>query len=319
MNERSNTFAIQQLIRSASLAITFFLLLSGCRRSGSSPNDNATSGEITISVDESYQLLFDTQVYTFESFYKYAKIHAFYKPESEAVKDMLEDSARFTVMSRELNEAELQEFKKVKITPRVVKIAYDAVAFIVNNNNSDSLLTVEQLKKMISGEFKEWKDINSRSALGSALVVFDNNGSGNARFMKEKLLEGKSFSDNCFAVNSNPEVIEYVSTHKNALGVIGVNWISDKDDTLTRGFLKKVKVVSVATDSTDKYYKPYQAYIQLKKYPFTRDVYIVSREARAGLGTGFAAFVAGDKGQRMILKSGLVPATAPVRLVNVKK
>jgi phosphate transport system substrate-binding protein len=48
-----------------------------------------------------------------------------------------------------------------------------------------------------------------------------------------------------------------------------------------------------------------------------RTVYIISREARAGLGSGFTAFVAGDKGQRIILKSGLVPATAPIRIVEI--
>jgi phosphate transport system substrate-binding protein len=44
---------------------------------------------------------------------------------------------------------------------------------------------------------------------------------------------------------------------------------------------------------------------------------MVSREARAGLASGFIAFVAGEKGQRVVLKAGLVPATMPVRIVEV--
>jgi phosphate transport system substrate-binding protein len=55
-----------------------------------------------------------------------------------------------------------------------------------------------------------------------------------------------------------------------------------------------------------------------RKYPFLRDLYIVSREARAGLGTGFATYVASDDGQRIILRSGLMPATQPVRVIEVK-
>jgi phosphate transport system substrate-binding protein len=65
------------------------------------------------------------------------------------------------------------------------------------------------------------------------------------------------------------------------------------------------------------YYKPYQAYIALKNYPLTRDVMIINREGRNGLGTGFASFVAGDKGQRMIRLMGLLPATMPVRIIQV--
>ena len=66
------------------------------------------------------------------------------------------------------------------------------------------------------------------------------------------------------------------------------------------------------------YYKPYQAYIALKHYPLIRDVYSISREARAGLGTGFASFIASDKGQMIVRRAGMLPATIPVRIVDIK-
>jgi phosphate transport system substrate-binding protein len=53
------------------------------------------------------------------------------------------------------------------------------------------------------------------------------------------------------------------------------------------------------------------------QYPLLRDVMIVSREARTGLASGFMAFMASDKGQRIVLKSGLVPATMPIRIIEV--
>jgi len=40
-------------------------------------------------------------------------------------------------------------------------------------------------------------------------------------------------------------------------------------------------------------------------------------EAYNGLGSGFATFVGSDKGQRIILKDGLVPANSPIRLIEV--
>jgi phosphate transport system substrate-binding protein len=43
------------------------------------------------------------------------------------------------------------------------------------------------------------------------------------------------------------------------------------------------------------------------------------RESFSGLGSGFVSFVAGEKGQRIILKSGLVPATMPIRIIQTKK
>ncbi|MFM7729283.1 MAG: phosphate ABC transporter substrate-binding protein, partial [Flavobacteriales bacterium] len=66
------------------------------------------------------------------------------------------------------------------------------------------------------------------------------------------------------------------------------------------------------------FYGPYQAYIALKKYPLTRDVYVISREGRNGLGTGFASFLAGDQGQRLVRMCGLLPTTMPVRIINIR-
>jgi phosphate transport system substrate-binding protein len=109
--------------------------------------------------------------------------------------------------------------------------------------------------------------------------------------------------------------VDYVSKNKNALGLIGVEWISDSDDSTTNTFLSKVKVVGVSGDSI--HFQPYQAYMALKHYPLTRTITTINREGRTGLGTGFVAFFASERGQRIVLKAGLVPKTMPLRIVQV--
>jgi phosphate transport system substrate-binding protein len=161
--------------------------------------------------------------------------------------------------------------------------------------------------------------MKDKSNADSIIVVFDNKHSSNARFLKEKFLGEAPFPPNVFAVNSNTEVINYVSQNKRALGVIGVNWISDKNDTMVHNFLGKIRVVSLTPPGSGRnaeYYQPYQAYVALKQYPLTRDVYCISAEAWTGLGTGFASFVASDKGQMIVRRAGMLPATIPVRIVN---
>jgi phosphate transport system substrate-binding protein len=66
------------------------------------------------------------------------------------------------------------------------------------------------------------------------------------------------------------------------------------------------------------YYRPHQGFIADKSYPFIREVYMTSRETFAGLGSGFIQWATGEQGQRIVLKSGLVPATMPIRLVQVR-
>ena len=123
----------------------------------------------------------------------------------------------------------------------------------------------------------------------------------------------------CYAVERNDEVVNFVQENKDAIGVVGVNWISDKDDSITRGFMKQVRVAAISSeydsDGSD-FYRPYQGFIADKSYPFIREVYMICRETYTGLGSGFMQFVAGEKGQRIILKNGMVPSNMPIRLVK---
>ncbi|MBK5285362.1 MAG: substrate-binding domain-containing protein [Bacteroidia bacterium] len=296
-------------------------LIISCDNAPNKEDDTPVSGTINISVDESYQPFISQEVNVFTSIYYEANINLNYVDENTAISNLLSNTVRLIVINRELTGEESDVLKQYGIIPRVTKIAIDAVALIVNNDNPDSMFTIEALKKIITGETRIWKQVSGKPMVDSLIVVFDNSNSSNARILKEKFLGTVAFPKNIFAVKSNKEVIDYVSMHKSALGAIGINWLSDWSDSLTNSFLNKVRVVSLSpSDSllTDKeYYKPYQAYIALKKYPLLRDVYIISREMKAGLGTGFASFVAGDNGQRIVRRAGLLPATMPVRLIKV--
>ena len=305
--------------------IALFPFFSACKSGPEKPTykDTPTSGEISIVCDESYEPLVSVESDTFHSLYKNATVHIKYLPEGEAFRELVNnDSIRLIICSRELNQSEKDYFNGRKIIPRVTKVAIDAVAIVVNNENSDSLIKFEQLRNLVTGNFTSWKQVNSKSPLDSVILVFDKSGSANARYLQQIFgLTKSSLPGNWFAVNSNAEVVEYVNHNKNALGIISVNWISDRDDPMANQFLNRIRVVELSPPDTSRYsgeyFKPYQAYIALKQYPLTRDVFIISREGRNGLGTGFAAFMAGDQGQRIVRLMGMLPATMPVRLIRV--
>ena len=303
------------------ICFIYLFTINACNQNtGGEPDDTPTSGKINISVDETFKPIIDTEISTFESIYKYAKINVSYKSEGNAFQALLDDSARIIIVTRDLTPQEKKYFEDIKLYPHITKIAYDAVTFVTNNSNPDTQFTNEQIKKIITGEINTWKQINPKSGNNSIQIIFDNNNSGTNRFLKE--YAGNNLSKNSSAANSSESVIDYVSKNKNALGVLGVTWVSDRRDSTLMSFLNKVRVVELSPpDSSEgrgEYYKPYQAYIATKYYPLWRTVYIISREARSGLGNGFTSFVASDKGQRIILKSGLVPASQPVRLVELR-
>lgn len=303
--------------------------LSGCNQNPKSntPPETSTSGSIKITADESFQPIVDAQLNVFHKLYTKAKVTPSYKAEGPTVQDLLNDSARLIVLTRQLTDQELETLSKKanmsKSAIRATKIAYDGIALILHPDNRDTLLSLPQLKEIFTGKVKSWKELNPKSSLGDITIVFDNNNSSSARYMQDSVTNKQPFPASAYASKSIPAVIDYVAQNKNAIGVIGNSWISDFDDSTVVGFTNRVKVAAISRTHTpqnpDNYFQPYQAYLAQGTYPLRREIYIISREARAGLGTGFVSFAAGDKGQRIVLKSGLVPARGVVRLVQVKR
>lgn len=303
------------------IVLLLTVITAGCRSGGQKQLDETpTRGNISIVVDESFQPLIDTEVYTFTSLYQNASIKPFYMPEVDVVNHFMADSVKVMVTSRKLTEDQIAYLKEQLIVVRSVTFAWDALALITNRENTDTLLTYNNVADIFQGRVRDWKDLDPKSKSGKISVIFDNTKSGNIRYFKERFEINDTLGDNFFAVNSNAEVIEFVSRNPDALGIISVNWVSDKDDPQSNMFLSRVNVLAISQEfaKDGSYYRPYQGFIADKSYPFVREVYMSSRETFTGLGSGFIQWATGEQGQRIVLKSGLVPATMPVRLVQVR-
>lgn len=283
--------------------------------------DTSTSGVIAIAADESFRPIVQEEADVFEGLFPLAGIVPRYVTEVEAVNLLLKDSLRLAITSRRLTPEEMNSFNSRNFFPQEIKIATDGLALITHRGNPDTLITVNQLRSILTGRVLQWNDLYPASRLKHILPVFDNKNSSTVRFAVDSICKGASLSDRVKALKTNKEVIDYVSRTPEAIGIIGVNWLSDRNDSTGLTFSKEVRVMSVsaaAQATPENSYKPYQAYLYYGDYPLTRSIYALLNDPRSALPWGFASFLASDRGQRIILKSGLVPATQPVRIVNIK-
>jgi phosphate transport system substrate-binding protein len=302
------------------LLVVMVLTLISCKGRTTEMNETPTRGNIRITADESFQPLIDTEVNTFTQLYLNAKIKARYKPEYDVINDFMNDSVKVIVTSKRLTEDQIQYLRDSLIIARTISFAWDALALVTNKENKDTLINYNDIRDIFQGVKNGWKDIDSRSKLGVIRVIFDNTKSGNIRYFKDLFDIKTDLPDNFFAVKSNLEVIDFVSRNPDALGIVSKNWISDKDDPQCRRYIKKVNIVGVSREffNDGSYYRPDQGFIYDKSYPFVREVFLISRETFSGLGTGFIQWATAEQGQRIVLKSGLVPSTMPIRLVQIK-
>jgi phosphate transport system substrate-binding protein len=293
------------------------LFLYSCTPS-TQPEDTPTSGEIAIAVDASYQPVIQSAIQVFEATYPKAKIKAYYVSESEAMDLLTKDSVRVAIVSRLYNEAETQYFQNIKIKPRATQIAVDAVAFIVHKENPDTAVSLEKIKKILLGQITTWKEIGkNKNRKDSITIVFDHPGSSIVGYVLDSINKKEPLPRRSFSAGSNEKVIDYVSQNQSAMGLIPLAWIADMEDSTANKFLSKIEVIHIIGEDGE-YRRPYLYYLQNAEYPFIRNVYALSREAKTGLGTGFVSFLAGKEGQRLIYKADLLPVHKPIRLIEIK-
>lgn len=301
------------------LSLTIF---SACnQRIKVTRTDTPTSGVAEIASDDCFSPIVQEEIDVFEALNKDASIIPIYGSEVDAINLLLKDSLRLVIGARDLTDAEKQGLLNKQLQPRTQKIAVDGIALIINNQNTDSLISVPQIKKIMTGEIDSWKQINPRSKYDKIAVVFDNPNSSTVRFIKDSINRGEPLAEHLKAQENNKAVLDYVAKTPNAMGVIGVNWISNPTDTTNLSFNDKVRVMSVSKvepATRQSSFQPYAAYLALGEYPLRRDVFVITSDLRGTLPTGFVSFLVGDRGQRIILKAGLIPATRPMRLITVQ-
>ncbi|NLI35826.1 MAG: phosphate ABC transporter substrate-binding protein [Bacteroidales bacterium] len=303
--------------------LVMLVLFMGCQHKPKKGErtDTPTSGTAYVAVDESFAPIIEQEISIFHMMYPDTKIVPQYVTEVDAVNRLLKcKDLWLAITSRRLTPEEKKSFNSRSYEPREIKIATDGLALIINKHNNDTLITVSQIRDILTGKVKRWKEIYPKSRLKDFLIVFDNPNSSTVRFAIDSICNGKPFGSNVKALSKNEQVIDFVSKTPNAIGIIGVNWLSDNNDSTKLSFSKKIHVMSVSNaleaDPANSW-KPYQAYIYDKSYPLTRSIYCILNDPGFGLPWAFEAFLAKDRGQRIILKSGLVPETQPVRIVNV--
>ena len=280
---------------------------------------------MTFVSDESFSPIIEEAREVFEHTYPKATIKPIYTNELDGINMLMERKVWLTVASKRLRESQIKNLKDRKYVARCIPIAYDGLALIVNNENPDTCISIKDIKRVLVGEVTKWSEVYPNSKLGDFDVVFDNAKSSTVHFCIDSILGGKPInSPKVEAVKKSAEVINYVSSHKNAIGIIGSNWLNDARDSTNGTFKKNIRVVSVsrldeATPMNS--WKPYQFYIYNGNYPLVRTIYAICTDPRQGLPWGFCNFLQSPIGQKIFFKAGLLPARGnmAVREVVVNK
>jgi phosphate transport system substrate-binding protein len=280
------------------LTMLLFLLLPAlaCVRQAEQM-EGPTMGTLAIMADETMKDIVQQEKQIFERNYQYAHLNIQYASEHDIIDAFLKDSIRTIMINRALTTEEKEYFTQQNANPRQIIFATGAIAFIKNNKAVDTTYVYEELLS----RFKDYS--------GANVFVLENAKSGISREIL-KLIQQDQLPKHFYALNTKQEVLNYVETHDNAIGIVDYSDISDSDSAYTKDVLSKIHLLGITrpADSTQVgFVQPYQYNLQDRKYPFTRDLYFISKTGKEDVGIGFASFICGEIGQKIILKAGLLP------------
>lgn len=284
-----------------------FALFVSCKQSETKKEkESILKGNITILVDETVKPLIEDQIAVFESTYN-AKITLVAKSEKELLQSFMKDTSGVVILSRPLDSTEIKFFERSKIKPRVTKFATDAIALISNKKDLDSLIALNDVVSFLKG--------NSQSRIKG--LVFDNPNSSTVRYLTNLSGAQQVPQKEVYSFKSNEEVVKFVAENDGMIGVVGLNWLLQPSSEI-KGFLTNINVLNVEGLNKKSYFAPTQNNLAEGTYPLARDLFIVNCQGTTGLGMGFASFLAGEIGQRIVLKSGMLPAVMPGRKILIK-
>lgn len=293
--------SIKQCIIFYRLVIAF-LVISGCNRASDNTGRAAgpLPGNVYLSADESFRPVLEEQIKAFEETYPQTHIIATYKPEAACLKDYFRDSSNnMVIITRGLTDREDKYmYDSLGYHPSWDKVATDAVALLVNRKNDDTLYTINRLQQHLTGQ-----------AYRDQPVVFDGLSATSAvRFISDSLLKGSQFDTSVVkAAKNSREVIEFIAGNEKAIGLVGISWIGNPEDTSQLNMLKKVKIAYLQCGfcSGQPFVKPLQESINTRRYPLVRGLYYITKENYYGPGASFAAFLKSERGQLIFKRAYL--------------
>ena len=195
---------------------------------------------------------------------------------------VLNGIANVGASSRELS-------KKEKEHLNAYIVGRDALAIVVNKKNPINNISLNDLRKVLSGEINTWEKLGTH--LNKPIqIINDSAGSGTRAAIEELVMKDSNITLMSVVVNSSAEMKGNVTNLKHSIGYLPLNYL---DNT--------VKALSI-NNVLPSYAAAYKG-----DYPLFRDLYYVIKKDSKDLGLAYIYYVLSPEGQDVVVKEGFLP------------
>jgi len=236
------------------------------------------------------------------------------KGSSNAIPALVNGSATFGPMSREVKKSEIQVFnEKFGYDPILLPTSIDMVAIYVNRNNPLDALSFPELDAIFSStrklgarsQAKLWGQLGGTGELKEQKFECygRNAASGTYGFFKEKVLKDGDFGDWVTENAGSSAVVQSIGANLAGIGYSGIGYRTPNVKPLKLAVVRGGNMVAA---------EPANAYDG--SYPLARPLYLaVNHDPRKPLDplrAEFLRYVYSKQGQQQVVKDGYLPLDA---------
>jgi phosphate transport system substrate-binding protein len=250
----------------------------------------------------------------FKTRYPNVKVQIEGKGSSTAPPALIEGTAQFGPMSREMKSTEIDAFeKKYGYKPLQIRVAIDALAVYVHKDNPLKGLTVSQVDGLFSGTYKnggknttKWGQLGLTAGWASKPISLygRNSASGTYGFFKEVALKNGDYKSTVKEQPGSSSVVQGVSRDLGGIGYSGIGYKTSGVKALPLG------------KAANQLFEPNYENALSGKYPLGRFLYVyVNKKPNQPLSAQqyeFIRFVLSKQGQEIVLKDGYYPIPSDV-------
>jgi phosphate transport system substrate-binding protein len=189
-------------------------------------------------------------------------------------------------------------------------VAWDAVSVIVNPASPIEQISRTELAAIYRGGTKEWASLGWREG-GGIIALTSGPRLGIYAYLEQALLGGDSYAPTVYAPPTEEEVVEVVSTRRNALACVS--------RPLAEEAGSRVKTLRISPAIGLASIPLTRETLVTRQYPFLRPISIATSANPASTVSNFINFVSGMDGQRIIARHGYAPGNVPIQIIRTEE
>lgn len=206
----------------------------------------------------------------------------------DGIKALIDATTEIAMASRNIKDKEVKMAEENGIDVQEYVIGADMIVPVVHPNNPVNGLTAEQLRKIYTGDIKNWKEVGGKDL--EIVVISRESSSGTFGVWNKKILEKKyKVRQDADYQKTNPGVAQAVAGNEQAIGYVGLGFVSD----MVKGISVDGVEPTIANVKSYKVARSLHLYVDKNK---------ISPEAQK-----FIDFVMGPEGQKIVEEKDFIP------------